>query len=162
MRARLTFSSTPQCLRWADHSLTAKYQQAGLDLDRFLSESIRRRTPFSMRQRPRPPAYLFRGNSMGRWLAGGGYDKIAEKLFNELRCDRLLLEYDSPRAGDFAPLRFVPKNKIVVLGLITKHGELETADELVRRVDGPRATFRSSNWRSAPNAVLHPRAAEIR
>ena len=54
---------------------------------------------------------------MGRWLADGGYDKIAEKLFNELRCDRLLLEYDSPRAGDFAPLRFVPKTKIVVLGL---------------------------------------------
>ena len=56
---------------------------------------------------------------MGRWLAEGGYDKIAERLFNELRCDRLLLEYDSPRAGDFAPLRFVPKDKIVVLGLIT-------------------------------------------
>jgi 5-methyltetrahydropteroyltriglutamate--homocysteine methyltransferase len=80
--------------------------------------------------------HLCRGNSMGRWLADGGYDKIAEKLFNELRCDRLLLQYDSPQAGDFAPLRFVPKNKIVVLGLITtKHGELETADELVRRVD---------------------------
>jgi hypothetical protein len=49
--------------------------------------------------------HLCRGNSMGRWLADGGYDKIAEKLFNELRCDRLLLEYDSPRAGDFGPLR---------------------------------------------------------
>ena len=59
---------------------------------------------------------------MGRWLAESGYDKIAEKLFNELRCDRLPLEYDSPRAGDFTPLRFVPKNKIVVLGLTTKHG----------------------------------------
>jgi 5-methyltetrahydropteroyltriglutamate--homocysteine methyltransferase len=73
---------------------------------------------------------------MGRWLAEGGYDKIAERLFNELRCDRLLLEYDSPRAGDFAPLRFVPKDKIVVLGLITtKHGKLETADEIMRRIE---------------------------
>ena len=57
-------------------------------------------------------------------------------MFNELRCDRLLLEYDSPRAGDFAPLRHVPKGKTVVLGLITtKHGALESRDEIMRQID---------------------------
>jgi 5-methyltetrahydropteroyltriglutamate--homocysteine methyltransferase len=127
----------PVYTHWADDSLTAKYQQAGFDMDRFLSESIASENTILDAAAPATTGvHLCRGNSMGRWLADGGYDKIAEKLFNELRCDRLLLEYDSPRAGDFAPLRFVPKNKIVVLGLITtKHGELETADELVRRVD---------------------------
>jgi 5-methyltetrahydropteroyltriglutamate--homocysteine methyltransferase len=73
---------------------------------------------------------------MGRWLAEGGYEPIAEKLFNELRCNRLLLEYDSARAGDFVPLRHVPKEKIVVLGLITtKHGDLESQDEIMRQID---------------------------
>ena len=127
----------PVYTHWADASLTAKYQQAGFDMDRFLSEAIASENTILDAAAPATTGvHLCRGNSMGRWLADGGYDKIAEKLFNELRCDRLLLEYDSPRAGDFAPLRFVPKNKIVVLGLITtKHGKLETADEIVRRVD---------------------------
>jgi len=77
-----------------------------------------------------------RGNWMGRWLAEGGYDPIAEKVFTRLRCDRLLLEYDSPRAGSFGPLRFVPSNKVVVLGLITtKTGEMESREQLLRRID---------------------------
>lgn len=80
--------------------------------------------------------HLCRGNRMGRWLSEGGYDAIAERLFTKLRCDRLLLEYDSPRAGSFAPLRFVPASKVVVLGLITtKTGALEPRDELLRRID---------------------------
>jgi 5-methyltetrahydropteroyltriglutamate--homocysteine methyltransferase len=66
----------------------------------------------------------------------GGYDPIAEQLFNELRVQRLLLEYDTPRAGNFEPLRFVPGDKTVVLGLITtKEPELETSELLQRRVD---------------------------
>jgi 5-methyltetrahydropteroyltriglutamate--homocysteine methyltransferase len=127
----------PAYTHWADESLTAKYQQAGFDMDRFLSEAIAAENTILDAAAPATTGvHLCRGNSMGRWLAEGGYDKIAEKLFNELRCDRFLLEYDSPRAGDFTPLRFVPKNKIVVLGLITtKHGKLETADDILRRID---------------------------
>ena len=127
----------PAYTHWADESLTAKYQQAGFDMDRFLSEAIAAENTILDAAAPATTGvHLCRGNSMGRWLAEGGYDKIAEKLFNELRCDRFLLEYDSPRAGDFTPLRFVPKNKIVVLGLVTtKHGKLETADDIVRRID---------------------------
>src|SRR5439155_8791586 len=80
--------------------------------------------------------HLCRGNSMGRWLAEGGYDALAERLFTELRCDRLLLEYDTPRAGNFEPLRFVPADKVVVLGLITtKTGTLEPRDEVLQRIE---------------------------
>jgi 5-methyltetrahydropteroyltriglutamate--homocysteine methyltransferase len=80
--------------------------------------------------------HVCRGNQRSMWHREGSYDAIAERLFNELPHRRFLLEYDSPRAGGFAPLRFVPKGKIVVLGLVsTKVSALESLDELVRRVD---------------------------
>jgi 5-methyltetrahydropteroyltriglutamate--homocysteine methyltransferase len=80
--------------------------------------------------------HLCRGNRGGRWHAEGGYESIAERLFNELAISFYLLEYDSPRAGSFAPLRFVPRHKTVVLGLVsTKTAELERRDDLRRRID---------------------------
>jgi 5-methyltetrahydropteroyltriglutamate--homocysteine methyltransferase len=80
--------------------------------------------------------HLCRGNQRSMWHREGTYDAIAERLFNELPHDRFLLEYDSPRAGGFEPLRHVPKGKIVVLGLVsTKVPALETVDELKRRID---------------------------
>jgi 5-methyltetrahydropteroyltriglutamate--homocysteine methyltransferase len=80
--------------------------------------------------------HLCRGNFRSMWSVEGGYDAVAEQLFSDLNVQRLLLEYDSPRAGNFAPLRFVPADKTVVLGLITtKEPQLETADELRRRID---------------------------
>ena len=80
--------------------------------------------------------HLCRGNQRSMWHREGAYDAIAERLFSELPHDRFLLEYDSPRAGGFEPLRFVPKGKVVVLGLVsTKVPQLETVDELRRRVD---------------------------
>lgn len=80
--------------------------------------------------------HLCRGNSLSRGHAEGGYEPIAEVMFNELTVDGFFLEYDSDRAGDFQPLRFVPKGKKVVLGLITsKFGELEPKDDLKRRID---------------------------
>jgi 5-methyltetrahydropteroyltriglutamate--homocysteine methyltransferase len=70
------------------------------------------------------------------WHREGSYDAIAERLFTELPHDRFLLEYDSPRAGSFAPLRFLPKGKVAVLGLVsTKVPELEDVDALKRRID---------------------------
>jgi 5-methyltetrahydropteroyltriglutamate--homocysteine methyltransferase len=70
------------------------------------------------------------------WHREGAYDSIAERLFNELNHQRFLLEYDRPRAGSFEPLRFVPKGKVIVLGLATtKLPELETVDSLKRRID---------------------------
>jgi 5-methyltetrahydropteroyltriglutamate--homocysteine methyltransferase len=80
--------------------------------------------------------HLCRGNQRSMWHREGAYDAIAERLFNELPHDRFLLEYDTPRAGSFEPLRFVPKGRVVVLGLIsTKGAELEAVDALKRRID---------------------------
>jgi 5-methyltetrahydropteroyltriglutamate--homocysteine methyltransferase len=80
--------------------------------------------------------HLCRGNFAGAWVAEGGYEPVAELLFNAIGVDGYLLEYDSPRAGDFSPLRFLPKGKIAVLGLVTtKSPQLETKDELKRRID---------------------------
>ena len=80
--------------------------------------------------------HLCRGNFAGAWVAEGGYDPIAELLFNEIAVDGYFLEYDTPRAGSFAPLRFLPKGKIAVLGLVTtKSAALETKDDLKRRIE---------------------------
>jgi len=80
--------------------------------------------------------HICRGNRQSMWHREGKYDAIAEKLFGGLHHQRLLLEYDTERAGTFEPLRFVPKGKIAVLGLITtKSARVETVDELRRRID---------------------------
>src|SRR5665213_331541 len=77
-----------------------------------------------------------RGNFQSYWAAEGGYDFVAEALFGELDVDGFFLEYDDARSGGFEPLRFVPKGKMVVLGLVTtKRGALESKDQLKRRVD---------------------------
>jgi 5-methyltetrahydropteroyltriglutamate--homocysteine methyltransferase len=80
--------------------------------------------------------HMCRGNFRSSWVAEGGYDHVAEALFGELRVDGFFLEYDDARSGGFAPLRFVPKGKRVVLGLVTsKRPALESKDELKRRID---------------------------
>jgi 5-methyltetrahydropteroyltriglutamate--homocysteine methyltransferase len=80
--------------------------------------------------------HMCRGNFKGRYLAEGGYESVAERFFARTRANHFLLEYDTPRAGDFAPLRFVPQGKGVVLGLISsKTPELERIDVLQRRAD---------------------------
>jgi 5-methyltetrahydropteroyltriglutamate--homocysteine methyltransferase len=80
--------------------------------------------------------HLCRGNHRSMWSVEGGYDAIAEQLFNDLEVDRILAEYDSPRSGTFEPLRFVPDGTTVVLGLITsKEPELEQPDQLKRRIE---------------------------
>ena len=80
--------------------------------------------------------HLCRGNFRSSWVADGGYDFVAEALFGELAVDGFFLEYDDARSGGFEPLRFVPKGKLVVLGLVTtKRGELEAKDELKRRIE---------------------------
>ena len=91
--------------------------------------------------RDRPPGmtvvvHMCRGNEGVAGLGSGGYEAIAERVFGRLKVDGYLLEYDTPRTGDFVPLRFLPKDKIAVLGLIsTKVTELETKDALKRRID---------------------------
>jgi 5-methyltetrahydropteroyltriglutamate--homocysteine methyltransferase len=112
-----------------------KALQEDIDADNFVLSGIDRgRVVVAM--------HLCRGNG-GRgqdqaagWHTAGGYDAIAERVFGQLEVDRLLLEYDSERAGGFEPLRFVPRGKTIVLGLVTtKSGQLEDADTLLRRID---------------------------
>ena len=80
--------------------------------------------------------HMCRGNFRSSWVAEGGYDFVAERLFGELAVDGFFLEFDDVRSGTFAPLRFVPKGKMVVLGLVTtKRGQLESKDDLKRRID---------------------------
>ncbi|MBO0685667.1 MAG: hypothetical protein J2P28_17720 [Actinobacteria bacterium] len=80
--------------------------------------------------------HMCRGNNRSAWGAEGSYEEIAERAFNELQVDRLLLEYDTERAGGFEPLRFVSDDKVVVLGLVsTKVPSLESVDDLLRRID---------------------------
>jgi 5-methyltetrahydropteroyltriglutamate--homocysteine methyltransferase len=80
--------------------------------------------------------HLCRGNLKGAWMAEGGYEPIADALFNRLKVGTYCLEYDTQRAGDFSPLRFLPKGKRVILGLVsTKTPQLESKDDLKRRID---------------------------
>ena len=80
--------------------------------------------------------HLCRGNFQSTFVASGGYEPVAEILFNKINVNGYFMEYDSERAGGFEPLRFVPKGKTVVLGLVTsKSGKLESKDELKRRID---------------------------
>lgn len=79
--------------------------------------------------------HLCRGNYRSTWFAEGGYEPVAEILFNTINVDAYFLEYDDERSGDFAPLRFVPENKMVVLGIMSsKLAELESVDFLNTRV----------------------------
>jgi 5-methyltetrahydropteroyltriglutamate--homocysteine methyltransferase len=95
--------------------------------------------------------HLCRGNNRSHWYAEGGYDAIAERLFHELAVDRLLLEYDDQRSGTFEPLRFVPKGKTVVLGLVsTKRAVLERKEDLLRRVD------EAAKWVGLEQLALSP------
>jgi 5-methyltetrahydropteroyltriglutamate--homocysteine methyltransferase len=121
-----------------DPAVHARVRQAGFDPDGLVDSYI---ALFNdcLRDRPDPlrvAVHVCRGNYKGHFLSEGGYGAIAEALFNDLNVDGFFLEYDSTRAGDFRPLRFVPRGKTVVLGLISsKTPELESVDDLCRRID---------------------------
>ncbi|HEV3332516.1 MAG TPA: 5-methyltetrahydropteroyltriglutamate--homocysteine S-methyltransferase [Bryobacteraceae bacterium] len=113
--------------------------EMGVDPEQALDEAIRADNASlegAKRDGVTLAIHLCRGNNRSHWYAEGGYDPIAEKLFNQLNVDVFLLEYESERAGTFEPLRFVPKNKVVVLGLVSsKLPELEPQNQLIRRIE---------------------------
>ncbi|MCZ6506538.1 MAG: 5-methyltetrahydropteroyltriglutamate--homocysteine S-methyltransferase [Acidobacteria bacterium] len=110
----------------------------GWDWEQLLSRYISAANAV-LEVRPRHTAagmHLCRGNFRGKWIGTGGYEPVAERLFNEIAVDQFLLEFDSERAGDFAPLRFLPEGKSVVLGLVsTKTATMEDEDFLLRRIE---------------------------
>jgi 5-methyltetrahydropteroyltriglutamate--homocysteine methyltransferase len=95
--------------------------------------------------------HLCRGNNRSHWYAEGGYDAVAEKLFGTLEVDRFHLEYDDARSGTFEPLRFVPKNKIVVLGIVsTKVPQLEKSEDIIKRIEEAAKHFPLENLTLSP------------
>ena len=127
---------------WPDYipaDRLAAWRAIGIDPDTALEEDIRAdnlATHGLDRSKVLLANHICRGNGRSAWHTEGGYDNIAERVFGGLDVDRLLLEYDSDRAGGFEPLRFVPKGRQVVLGLVTtKVGALEKQDDLLRRVE---------------------------
>jgi 5-methyltetrahydropteroyltriglutamate--homocysteine methyltransferase len=126
-------------IRLADPRYRQQLLQAGGDPDQELDETIAADNA-SLRGAQRPGVtvglHMCRGNNRSAWISEGGYEATAEKAFNALQVDRFLLEYDTERAGGFEPLRFVPRGKTVVLGLISsKEPQLESQDVLRRRID---------------------------
>jgi 5-methyltetrahydropteroyltriglutamate--homocysteine methyltransferase len=122
--------------------------------DALLDESIRADNAcFTAARRPGVTLamHLCRGNNRSHWYAEGGYDAIAEKLFATMAVDRFLLEYDDDRSGTFQPLRLVPREKTVVLGLISsKKPQLENADDVVRRIEDAARYFPLENLALSP------------
>jgi 5-methyltetrahydropteroyltriglutamate--homocysteine methyltransferase len=126
----------PGFTAYVDEPSLAQMRARGEDPERNLSRSIRAEARVVEGLGVACGIHLCRGNQRSMWHREGAYDAIAERLFNELPHDRFMLEYDTPRAGGFEPLRFVPKDKVVVLGLVsTKTPEMETLDGLQRRIE---------------------------
>jgi 5-methyltetrahydropteroyltriglutamate--homocysteine methyltransferase len=122
--------------------------------DALLDESIRADNACFAAARRRGVTlamHLCRGNNRSHWYAEGGYDAIAEKLFATMAVDRFLLEYDDDRSGTFEPLRLVPRDKTVVLGLISsKKPQLENADDVARRIEEAARYFPLENLALSP------------
>ena len=126
-------------MRFCPQGQRERLRREGVDFDKELDEAIAADNECLRgvkREGVTLAFHVCRGNNQSRWQAEGGYDPIAEKLFGSLQVDRFLLEYDTDRAGEFEPLRFVPRDKTVVLGLVTtKEGQLEPQDLLLRRIE---------------------------
>ena len=136
--------------KWRDWIRT----EMKIEPDALLDESIRADNAcFEAARRPGVTLamHLCRGNNRSHWYAEGGYDAIAEKLFTTMAVDRFLLEYDDERSGTFEPLRLVPRNKTVVLGLISsKKAQLENADDVARRIEEAARFFPKENLALSP------------
>jgi 5-methyltetrahydropteroyltriglutamate--homocysteine methyltransferase len=124
---------------YVDPRLRERLRSSGLDPDEGLRQGIAANNASLAgitRDGVTIGLHICRGNSKSRWFAEGGYEAIAEPLFSLSDVDRFLLEYDDERSGGFAPLRFLPRGKTAVLGLVsTKVARLESQDELRRRID---------------------------
>jgi 5-methyltetrahydropteroyltriglutamate--homocysteine methyltransferase len=126
--------------RVADKTVRQRMIDSGEDPEAYLDELIRLDNIALAGARGTPGItvglHMCRGNNRSRWHAEGSYDPVAEKAFKGLNVDRFLLEYESERAGGFEPLRFVPRDKMVVLGIVSsKLAALESIDQLKRRIE---------------------------
>jgi 5-methyltetrahydropteroyltriglutamate--homocysteine methyltransferase len=139
---------------YVDENKREQWSAMGIDPDRALDEDVAADNACLSgldRSGVTLAMHLCRGNGRSAWHTSGGYDRIAEKVFGGIDVDRWLLEYDSDRAGTFAPLRLVPKGTTVVLGLVTtKEGALESQDALLRRIDEAATVIPAANLALSP------------
>jgi 5-methyltetrahydropteroyltriglutamate--homocysteine methyltransferase len=126
-------------MRFCDQRLRQQFVEQGIDVESELTEALAADQACVQgidRKGAILAFHVCRGNNQSRWQADGGYEPIAEKMFSLLDVDRYLLEYDTGRAGGFEPLRFMPRGKAVVLGLVTtKEAPLESQDLLMQRIE---------------------------
>ena len=129
----------PNYTFYLDKQRRERMRQSGIDPDQEMDETIAADNSSLQdlhREGVTLAIHLCRGNNRSAWHSEGGYDAVAERVFSSLQADSFLLEYDTDRAGGFEPLRFVPRGKTVVLGLITtKEGRLESQEHLRRRIE---------------------------
>jgi 5-methyltetrahydropteroyltriglutamate--homocysteine methyltransferase len=129
----------PQYAALLDPQMREGYRQRGSDVDEMIARTIELDNAVIdgfERQGMTFGLHICRGNNQSMFYARGGYDPIAERVFRQTRFNRFLLEYDDERSGTFEPLRHVPEDRVVVLGLVTtKKERLETQDELERRIE---------------------------
>jgi 5-methyltetrahydropteroyltriglutamate--homocysteine methyltransferase len=122
----------------SDPLIQARVKEDGLDPIQLMDDYINLFND-SLSDRPATvtiAVHMCRGNYKGKFLSEGGYETFAEKFFNQLNVDSFFLEYDSPRSGDFEPLKYVPKDKLVVLGLVSsKTPQIESQDDIRARID---------------------------
>jgi 5-methyltetrahydropteroyltriglutamate--homocysteine methyltransferase len=133
----------PELATLVDPAQRAFYASIGIPAERLLGEGIELLDEMVKGVDARIGLHLCRGNNAGKWMSEGGYDEISQAVFTGARgYDVFLLEYDDHRSGDFVPLRDVPDDKIVSLGLVTtKHDELETPEALLARIDAAAEHF---------------------
>jgi 5-methyltetrahydropteroyltriglutamate--homocysteine methyltransferase len=133
--------------------MRAKLEARGEDPDETLGSYVEAVNAIIALRRPTTTVafHICRGNARNAWAAAGGYAEIAKIIFPRLEVDTYLLEYDDERSGDFVPLQLIPRDKKVVLGLVTtKHGELESLDALRRRLDEAGRYFPLANCAVSP------------
>lgn len=152
---RYSYYVDPQ---WRQH-----LRDLGEDPERMFEEAVAA-DDFCLEGAQRPGAtiamHICRGNNQSKWYAQGGYEAIAERLFGSLNVDRFLLEYDTERAGTFEPLRFMPRNKMVVLGLVSsKEAALESRDYLLTRIEEASAYVPPDNLALSPQCGFASTAA---
>ena len=143
----------PMLTYFLDERLRENVRKIGEDPDELINKYVSVLNGCVARRRPDTTIgiHLCRGNSRSTWVAEGSYERIAEAVFGGLNVDAFFLEYDDPRSGGFEPLRFLRKGKVAVLGLITtKRPELESRDDLKRRVEAARAFVADADLALSP------------
>ncbi len=145
---------SPNYAQFCDEQARQRMRGEGMDPDQVFDEAVAADSATldgARREGVTLGFHVCRGNNRSRWLNEGGYEPIADKLFGSLPVDTFLLEYDTERSGGFEPLRFIPRGKTVVLGLVTtKDGALESQDLILRRID------EASKYVPVENLALSP------